>query len=317
MRATYPGPVPLPADDLTLAAYLRAVRGRLSPESLGLPGGGVRRVQGLRREEVAVLGGLSVDYYTRLEQGREVSPGAAVLEGIADGLELEGDERDHLFSVAGLVAAPRLPRVATSVTPALGQLLDSWPTHPAFVIDPAHEVLAANALARAVYAPFERFDNLVRMTFLEPTARRFHADWARAADSAVASLRAATGEFRGDPHLLRLVAALTDASPEFGDRWRAHRVQRKTTTGKRFEHDEVGRLEFDAHTFAVQGSPGLQLVVYGCEAGSATARALILLSAGAPGTGRVSQLSSREHAVGQAGRGPRARPFDVRPERVE
>jgi len=143
----------VPADDLTLAAYLRAVRGRLTPESLGLPGGGVRRVPGLRREELAVLGGLSVDYYTRLEQGREVSPGAAVLEGIADGLELEGDERDHLFSLAGLVAPPRLPRVATSVTPALGQLLDSWSAHPAFVIDPAHEILAANALARAVYAP--------------------------------------------------------------------------------------------------------------------------------------------------------------------
>lgn len=108
----------MPADDLTLAAYLRAVRGRLAPESLGLPGGGVRRVPGLRREELAVLGGVSVDYYTRLEQGREVSPGAAVLEGIADGLELEGDERAHLFALAGLVASPRVPRVATSVTPA-------------------------------------------------------------------------------------------------------------------------------------------------------------------------------------------------------
>lgn len=281
--------MPLPADDLTLAAYLRAVRGRLSPESLGLPGGGVRRVPGLRREELAVLGGLSVDYYTRLEQGREVSPGAAVLEGIADGLELEGDERDHLFSLAGLVTAPRLPRVATSVTPALGQLLDSWSTHPAFVIDPAHEVLAANTLARAVYAPFERFDNLVRMTFLDPTARHFHTDWARAADSTVASLRAATAEFGGDPHLLRLVAALTDASPEFSDRWNAQRVQRKTTTGKRFEHDETGRLEFDAHTFAVQGSPGLQLVVYGYEAGSTTARGLTLLSLGIPERGKISQ----------------------------
>jgi transcriptional regulator with XRE-family HTH domain len=287
--ATYPGPVPLPADDLTLAAYLRAIRGRLVPESLGLPGGGVRRVPGLRREEVAVLGGLSVDYYTRLEQGREVSPGAAVLEGIADGLELEGDERDHLFALAGLVAPPRLPRVATSATPALGQLLDSWSTHPAFVIDPAHDVLAANALARAVYAPFERFDNLARMSFLDPAARHFHTDWARAADSTVASLRAASAEFGGDPGLLRLVADLNDASPDFAERWSVQRVQRKTTTGKRFEHDDVGRLDFDAHTFAVQGSPGLQLVVYGCEAGSVTERALVLLSVGAADTSRISQ----------------------------
>lgn len=290
----------MPADDLTLAAYLRAVRGRLTPESLGLPGGGVRRVPGLRREELAVLGGLSVDYYTRLEQGREVSPGAAVLEGIADGLELEGDERDHLFSLAGLVAPPRLPRVATSVTPALGQLLDSWSAHPAFVIDPAHEILAANALARAVYAPFGRFDNLVRMTFLDPTARDFHADWDRAADATVASLRAATAEFGGDPRLLRLVAEVNDANPEFAERWSTQRVRRKTITAKQFEHAEVGRLEFDAHTFGVEGSPGLQLVVYGCEAGSATARALILLSMGAASTSTISEAAATPKPDGRA-----------------
>ncbi|MDF2829308.1 MAG: hypothetical protein K0R01_2591 [Mycobacterium sp.] len=290
----------MPADDLTLAAYLRAVRGRLTPESLGLPGGGVRRVPGLRREELAVLGGLSVDYYTRLEQGREVSPGAAVLEGIADGLELEGDERDHLFSLAGLVAPPRLPRVATSVTPALGQLLDSWSAHPAFVIDPAHEILAANALARALYAPFGRFDNLVRMTFLDPTARHFHADWARAADATVASLRAATAEFVSDPRLLRLIAEVNDASPEFAERWSTQRVRRKTTTAKQFEHAEVGRLEFDAHTFAVEGSPGLQLVVYGYEAGSATARALILLSMGTASTSTISEAAATPKPDGRA-----------------
>nr|BFF15568.1 hypothetical protein GCM10025699_68710 [Microbacterium flavescens] len=157
------------------------------------------------------------------------------------------------------------------------------------MIDPAHDVLAANALARAVYAPFERFDNLVRMTFLDPAARHFHTDWARAADSTVASLRAATAEFGGDPGLLRLVADVNDASPDFAERWSAQRVQRKTTTGKRFEHDDVGRLEFDAHTFAVQGSPGLQLVVYGCEAGSATASALVLLSLGTDDTSSIRQ----------------------------
>lgn len=225
-----------------------------------------------------MLGGLSVDYYTRLEQGREVSPGAAVLEGIADGLELEGDERDHLFTLAGLVAPPRRSRAATSASPALGRLLDSWSSQPAFVIDPAHDVLAANTLARAVYAPFERFDNLVRMTFLDPAARHFHADWSRAADSTVASLRAVTAEFGTDPRLQAVIATTCAASTEFADRWSAQRVQRKTLTGKRFLHDEVGRLEFDAHTFSVQGSPGLQLVVYACEPGSATAEALTLLA---------------------------------------
>lgn len=225
-----------------------------------------------------MLGGLSVDYYTRLEQGREVSPGAAVLEGIAEGLELEGDERDHLFTLAGLVAPPRRSRAATSASPALGRLLDSWSSQPAFVIDPAHDVLAANALARAVYAPFERFDNLVQMTFLDPAARHFHADWSRAADSTVASLRAVTAEFGTDPRLQAVIATTCAASTEFADRWSAQRVQRKTLTGKRFLHDEVGRLEFDAHTFSVQGSPGLQLVVYACEPGSATAEALTLLA---------------------------------------
>jgi transcriptional regulator with XRE-family HTH domain len=272
--------VSTPDHDRSLAAYLRAVRGRLSPEALGLPGGGVRRVAGLRREEVAVLGGLSVDYYTRLEQGRELSPGVAVLEGIASGLELEGDERDHLFTLARLTAPPRVHAAATSVTPALAQLLDSWSAQPAFVINPAHDVLAANALARAVYAPFGELDNLVRMTFLEPAARRFHVDWGRTADSTVASLRAATTGFEADPRLLRVVESVRERSPEFEERWRAQRVQRKTATVKQFLHDEVGRLEFDAHSFAVQGAPGLQLVVYGVEAGSATARALPLLSVG-------------------------------------
>jgi transcriptional regulator with XRE-family HTH domain len=276
----YRGAVSLSGPDHSLAAYLRAVRARLSPESLGLPGGGVRRVAGLRREEVAVLGGLSVDYYTRLEQGREVSPGAAVLEGIADGLELEGDEREHLFTLAGLTAPSRFRAAATSVTPALAQLLDSWSAHPAFVIDPAHDVLAANALAHAVYAPFGEFDNLVRMTFLDPVARRFHADWARAAESTVASLRAAAAGFEADPRLRSVVESVRVASPEFAHRWGAQRVQRKTYTAKQFVHDEVGRLEFDAHSFAVQGAPGLQLVVYGHEPGSATARALTLLGVG-------------------------------------
>lgn len=275
----YPGHVTPSAPDLTLGAYLRAVRSRLSPETLGLPAGGLRRVAGLRREEVAVLGGLSVDYYTRLEQGREVSPGTAVLQGIADGLELDGDEREHLFTLAGLVAPPRGARPATSATPALGQLLDSWSAHPAFVIDPAHDVLAANALARAVYAPFGRFDNLVRMMFADPAAERFHADWARAADATVASLRAATAEFGGDPRLQDVIATMRGTSAAFDERWSAQRVLRKTVTAKRFVHDAVGRLEFDAHTFAVQGSPGLQLVVYSCPPGSATAQALTLLSA--------------------------------------
>jgi len=285
----YPGRVPQPTSDLTLGAYLRAVRGRLSPQSLGLPAGGLRRVAGLRREEVAVLGGLSVDYYTRLEQGREVSPGAAVLEGIADGLELEGDERDHLFTLAGLVPPPRGSRPATSASPALGQLLDSWSAQPAFVLDPAHDVLAANALARAVYAPFERFDNLVRMTFLDPAAHRFHADWSRAADSTVASLRAATAEFGADPSLLSVVAAVRASSADFESRWSAQRVQRKTVTAKRFRHDEVGPLAFDAHTFAVEGSPGLRLVVYRCEPGSTTEQALTLLTARAADAARARQ----------------------------
>jgi transcriptional regulator with XRE-family HTH domain len=272
--------VPSSSADLALGAYLRAIRGRLSPEALGLPSGGLRRVAGLRREEVAVLGGLSVDYYTRLEQGREVSPGSAVLDGIADGLELEGDERDHLFTLAGLVPPPRRSRAPGSVSPALGQLLDSWSAHPAFVIDPAHDVLAANALARGVHAPFARFDNLVRMTFTDPVARDFHVDWSRTADSTVASLRAATAEHGADPGLLAVVAEVRGRSDEFEERWSAQRVQRKAVTTKRFVHGEVGGLEFDAHSFAVQGSPGLQLVVYGCAPGSATAQALPLLAIG-------------------------------------
>jgi transcriptional regulator with XRE-family HTH domain len=274
--------VATPLPDLSLGAFLRGLRGRLSPERVGLPAGGLRRVPGLRREEVAVLGGLSVDYYTRLEQGREAHPGAAVLDGIASGLDLDDDERSHLFALAGVAPPARSSAASGAVTPALLRLLESWPRHPAFVINPAHDVVATNALARAVYAPFEHFDNLARMTFLDPAARSFHADWHAAADATVASLRAVAGEFSADPRLRALIAQMRAASEEFDERWSAQRVQRKTAASKRFVVDDIGEFALDTHTFTVHGSPGLHLVVYGAAPDSPGARALDRLAHRAP-----------------------------------
>lgn len=242
-----------------------------------LPRTASRRVPGLRREEVAVLAGLSVDYYTRLEQGRERNPSAAVLDGLVAGLDLDDQERMHLFALAGLRAPALRPPRSASPTPAIRRLLDSWPAHPAFVLDTAHDLRARNALADAVYAPFASRDNLARMIFLDPVADDFHPDWDRAADSVVASMRRAVGEHGTDARVAAVVEGLERDSEEFARRWRAQRVAAKARSGKHLRHPEVGDLFVDAHTFDVQGSPGLQLVVYVAEPGSPTEMALRLL----------------------------------------
>lgn len=258
-----------------LGAFLVARRGQAQPADVGLLTSGVRRVAGLRREEVAVLAGMSVDYYTRLEQGRERHPSAAVLRGLARALDLDQDAGDHLFRLAGLLvdASP----TAAVVDPQLLVLLDSWTTNPAVVLDRALDVLAVNALARQLYADFTRADNLARMTFLDPVGRTFFADWPKAADACVANLRHALGIDRHDPGLSALLADLTDGSAEFGARWERNDVRGKTREAKTFRHRDVGRLTLTHHTFEVRAAPGQQLVVYGAEPGSAGADALGLL----------------------------------------
>ncbi|WP_346618375.1 helix-turn-helix transcriptional regulator [Blastococcus montanus] len=272
-----------------LAAFLVARRARLRPADVGLVSSGVRRVEGLRREEVALLAGVSVDYYTRLEQGRERHPSAAVLRGLSQALRLDREACDHLFRLAGVpTGGPVAPAPAT-VDPHLRVLLDSWPDTPAMVIDRVLDVLALNSLAEQLYADFATADNIARMTFLDPAGRTFFADWSRAADACVANLRHALGCDQHDPGLHALVGELTRGSAEFRSRWPRNDVRGKTQEAKTFDHRGVGLLTLTHHTFEVRAAPGQQLVVYGAEPGSTSAGALRLLGALAA-TGRRESL---------------------------
>ncbi|MBD2896575.1 hypothetical protein amrb99_55250 [Actinomadura sp. RB99] len=239
---------------------------------------GARRVAGLRREEVAVLAGVNADYYTRLEQGRERNPSPQVLDALGRALHLDADARAHLFRLAG--TAPELPpsaRPAEQVSPALRQLMDGYPAAPAFVMNRTLDVLAANALADALYAPFEPADNLARMTFLDPAGRTFYTDWDRAAQAAVANLRQAAGFDPDDPRLRELVGALTEHSADFTRLWNSHTVRGKTRDAKNFLHPDVGALTLTYQAFDVRDAPGQQLVIYHAEPGSPSAQSLELL----------------------------------------
>ncbi|MFI5641200.1 helix-turn-helix transcriptional regulator [Streptomyces goshikiensis] len=267
-----------PADENALGVFLRARRARLGPEDTGLPTTGRRRVPGLRREEVATLAGVSPDYYTRLEQGRERHPSQQVLEAVARALRLDGEAVAHLHRVA--TPAPRRTRPAPRVervAPNLRRLLDSWSDTPAFVLGHALDVLARNQLAGALFAGFTHADNLLRMTFLDPAAHHFHRDWDRAAEACVATLRRAAGIDPDDRRLTELVGELSVKSAGFRTLWARHEVRGKTREAKLFHHPEVGDLELHYETFTVNGAPTQQLVVYQAEPGSPSADALALL----------------------------------------
>ncbi|MCX4706432.1 helix-turn-helix domain-containing protein [Streptomyces sp. NBC_01373] len=265
-------------DDNHLGDFLRSRRAGLRPEDVGMASYGARRVAGLRREEVAVLAGVNADYYTRLEQGRERNPSPQVLEALSRALRLDADTRAHLYRLAGATPSDR-PAVhaAERVSPALRQLMDGYPNTPAFVMSRTLDLLAANALAEALYVPFEPADNLARMTFLDPAGRHFHSDWNRAAQATVANLRHAAGFEPDNPRLRELVRTLTEHSTDFTRLWNAHTVRGKTQDAKQFLHPDVGPLTLTYQAFDVRDAPGQQLVIYHAEPGSPSAQALNLL----------------------------------------
>lgn len=263
-------------DGNVLGEFLRARRAQVSPEELGMPGGRGRRVAGLRREEVALLAGVSTDYYVRLEQGRERHPSEQVLDALARALMLDDDATAHLHRLARPAARRRVRR-REQVSPNLVRLMAGWPATPAVVLGRCLTVLAHNALGRALFDGHTHSGDLVRLVFLDPDARAFYLDWDRVAANTVGGLRAAAGIDPDDPRLIETVGELSVKSEAFRKLWARHDIRQKTHETKRFHHRLVGDLTLSYEALTVNSAPGQQLVVYQAEPGSPSEAALSLL----------------------------------------
>ncbi|NDK31792.1 helix-turn-helix transcriptional regulator [Nesterenkonia haasae] len=264
---------------MKIGDFLRSVRSRLSPEALGLPSSGQRRVAGLRREEVAVLAGISVDYYTRLEQGREQHPSHQIIESLARGLNLSGDEREHLFRLAGY--SPPAGTAADKVKPELARQMGRWRDQAAFVLSGTLDILAPNPLAQALFHSFTEKDNLARMIFLDPAARTFYRQWDYAADSTVAALRHNSTRVP-ETIFTPVIRDLAEASDEFRLLWERQQVRGKTHAAKHLHHSGVGDLTLEYLAFDIPEAPGQQLIVYDAEPGTNSAQAFSMLQAYSP-----------------------------------
>jgi transcriptional regulator with XRE-family HTH domain len=266
--------------------FLATRRAKVTPEQAGLPTyGGHRRVAGLRREEVALLAGVSVDYYTRLERGNLAGASDSVLESLARALQLDEAERAHLFDLAraaNTTASTRRRPDARRVRPSVQRILDAMTSAPAIVRNGRSDYVAANRLGRALYAPV--FDsptgspNSARFAFLDPRAPGFYADWDRTVRDLVAVLRAEAGRKPYDKGLTDLVGELSMRSELFRTLWASHDVRLRLTGTKRLHHPVVGDLELTYEAMELPVDQGLTLNVYTAEPGSPSADALNLLA---------------------------------------
>jgi transcriptional regulator with XRE-family HTH domain len=265
--------------------FLRTRRARITPDQAGLdPHQGARRVPGLRREEVAQLAGVSVDYYIRLERGQAKGVSTSVLEAVARALRLDEAERDHLFDLTQPTttrARRKRPLAPQRVRPALYQALEAL-TVPAVVEGRRTDVLAANRLAHALYTDFEarprRERNFARFVFLDEAAHTLYADWEAVAENCVASLRLYAGRHPDDPQLTELIGELSVHSDTFRHMWADHDVRVHTSGTKRFHHPLVGDLSLDYVVLAVEADPDQTLVIYTPEPASPSAEALGILA---------------------------------------
>ncbi|MFC3996107.1 helix-turn-helix domain-containing protein [Nocardiopsis sediminis] len=282
---------PLPDNRSEIRDFLATRRARISPEQAGLPTGGRRRVPGLRREEVALLAGVSPEWYTRLEKGHVSGVSDDVLDAVARALRLDEDERTYLFDLARAAQPPgRSPRrrKAVDVPPRVQWLLDSMTLSAAFVTNGRLDIVATNALARALFAPVidsptaEGHDrpNFARYYFLDPGARRFVEDWEAAADITAALLRAEAGRCPSDKALRELIGELSTVSTEFRTRWAVHDVRIHHAGVKLFHHPDAGRLEliYQPLDLPIATNEAHSLTIYTAEPGTPDEDRLKLLA---------------------------------------
>ncbi|MFC6704543.1 helix-turn-helix transcriptional regulator [Flexivirga alba] len=274
--------------------FLSSRRARVTPDRAGLPayGGTNRRVPGLRREEVALLAGVSIDYYVRMERGNLAGASDSVLDGVASALQLDEAEREHLFALAraaGPGARRRARTTPTSVRPAIQQMLDAFTGAPAWVRNARHDIIATNELARALYSPVlrsavagptsTRKANTTRFMYLDPAAQDFFIEYERMAQDAAAMLRLEAGHNPYDTELHSLVGELSTKSELFRQNWAAHNVKFHRSGRKRLRHPAVGELDLNFEGMDMPAEPGLRLNVYTADPGSPTDDGLKLLAA--------------------------------------
>jgi transcriptional regulator with XRE-family HTH domain len=288
-----------------LGDFLRARRALVRPEDAGLPGGGLRRVPGLRREEVALLAGISSDYYLRLEQGRDRNPSTQVLEAIARVLRLDQEATAYLVGLARdrrpgahLPPGGRTAHGSERVPAGIRQLIDGWPRTPAYVQNRYADVLAANSLARALTPNYAPGVNVLRAVFLDPAERELRRDWEDLTEEGVATLRARAGSDVDDPRLRDLVGDLSVRSERFRTLWARHEVRRRRARISRLRHPQVGDLDLHSNKLAVDSDDDLTLVVFHAGPGSRDEELLGILGSltAAPDPGRVMDQDARDRA---------------------
>jgi transcriptional regulator with XRE-family HTH domain len=263
-----------------LREFLRTRRARITPERAGLPPfPGVRRVAGLRREEVAQLAGVSVDYYVRLERGRSATVSAGVLDAVARALQLDDAEREHLFALAK--PGPRQTDAEDApqqARPGLLRTLRNITDVPALLLGHRLDILAANALARALYLDFDGERNMARYMFLHDGARDLYVDWPETARENVGMLRLYASHRPRDPRLTQLVAELSAEDRDFRRWWSEHDVFQPRYGSKQYRHPQVGNLTLGYEAFAPISDRGQTLGIYTVESGSPSEKALRMLA---------------------------------------
>jgi transcriptional regulator with XRE-family HTH domain len=280
--------------------FLSTRRDRITPDQAGLPAyGGNRRVPGLRREEVAMLAGVSADYYTRLERGDLSGASDSVLASLARALQLDDAETSHLYDLARTAnASPgtRRPRKrAEAIRPSIQRLIDAITDAPAMIRNNYFDYVAANQLGRALYSPVfaEPAPNSARFAFLNPAAPDFYVDWDKNTQDLVATMRGEAGRNPYDKRLTDLVGELSTRSERFRTLWAAHNVRYHRSGVKRLHHPVVGALELTYEAFELPADPGLTLSTYTAEQGSPSADALRMLASWAA-TGDLPAPSAQQ-----------------------